>query len=221
MEVQAIRDLIQQARMIESESGYLHQQIHAQWDKLHQILELPEQNGSAEVFQFAVDYIAHTPDFIEDLYQASTTAGITGFMHPFLNIAEENFLAPVTQSRQLTGLDVLLDKAYFTHRLLEELNDHYLARAGAVLIPVNMTWSNLMVHTILGEPFANDLDTIVEETVQQIMRSQATYNREQFDGFLHMKQREEWIKLLTNLGEIAQNMDIELKLTAQQPPQCS
>ena len=219
MEVQAIRDLIHRAKVIESKSRHLRKQIYDQMEQLHHTIELPEENACNTVFNFVDEYIDHVPVFLEGLYKASAQAGIESFIYPFLDIAEENFLSPVTQDQRLVGLDVLLDKAYFTHRLIEELNDNYLTKTGSSLIPMNMTWSNLIVHSILGEPFANDLDVIIEQTVNQMMRSQAIYNKELFDGFVHMRNPEEWINLWTEWGCLSQKLDIELKFTAQHASQ--
>ena len=215
MDVQAICDLIQQAKTFESEKGYLHKQIYDQLEQLHHTIDLPETNAFDTVFKFLVGYIDHVPVFIEGLYQASAKAGIKSFIYPFLDIAEENFLSPLTQDDNLAGLDTLLDKAYFTHRLIEEVNDNYTIKTGSTLIPINMTWSNLIVHSILGEPFANDLDIIIEQTVQQMMRSQAVYNKEMFKGYVNMRNPEEWITLWSQWNCLSEKLDIELKFTAQ------
>ena len=215
MEVQAIRDLIHQAKRFESENKHLRKLIYDQMEQLHHTIELPEENACNTVVNFVVEYIDHAPVFIEGLYQASAQTGIESFIYPFLDIAEENFLSPVTQDQGLAGLDVLLDKAYFTHRLIEELNDRYLIKTGSALIPMNMTWSNLIVHSILREPFANDLDTIIEQTVQQMMRSQTIYNKQLFDGFVNMRNPEEWINLWTEWEGLSKKLDIELKFTVQ------
>ncbi|OED41511.1 hypothetical protein ACH42_13860 [Endozoicomonas sp. (ex Bugula neritina AB1)] len=215
MEVQKIHALIHQATIVESENKHLSKQIDDQIEMLRHTMDLPEEDACSVVCEFALQYISHTPVFMECLYLASAQTGVESFIHPFLDIAEENFLSPITQSNRLVGLDDLLDKAYFTHRLIEELNDYYLIKSGVALIPVNLTWSNLIIHSILGEPFANDIDTIIEQTVQQIMRSQAIYNKKQFDAFINMKQRDEWIHLLTGLGKSSKTLDIELKFTAQ------
>ncbi len=216
MDVQAIRDLIAQAKAIESHNKHLRKQIYDQIELLHDTIELPEDNAFQAVFNFVVEYIDHVPVFIDVLYQASAKADISSFIYPFLDIAEENFLASATHEDGLVGLDVLLDKAYFTHRLLEELNDKYLLHTGSALIPMNMTWSNLIVHAILGEPFANDIDRIIEQTVEQMMRSQAIYNKEMYDGFVNMRNPEEWINLWSQWDTLSKKLDIELNFTAQQ-----
>ena len=215
MDVQAIRDLITRAKSVESENRHLRKQINNQMELLHHTIELPEEDASHAVLKFVVEYIDHVPVLIDGLYQASAEAGIERFIYPFLDIAEENFLSPETGEDGKAGLDALLDKAYFTHRLMEEVNDKYLSKTGSALIPLNMTWSNLIVHSILGEPFANELDTIIEHSVQQMMRSQAIYNKELFDGFVNMRSPEEWIHLWSQWSCLSKKLDIELKFISQ------
>lgn len=214
MDVRAIRGLIEQTKTIESESKHLQKLVCEQMERLHHTIELPEDNACESVIRFVVEYIDHVPDFIEALYSASEEVGIQRFIFPFLNIAEENFLAIVTLNEPLTGLDVLLDKAYFAHRLIEEVNDQYLQKAGSTLIPMNMTWSNLIIHSVLGEPFANELDKVVEETVNHMMRSQGIYSQSQFESFTSMRNPERWIEIWTQFNCLSQRTDIELNFTA-------
>lgn len=214
MDVQAIRDLIGRVGRLEAESGHLRKLINDQMELLHHTIELPEESACETLLKFVVEYIDHVPDFLEALYQASDEAGILSFIHPFLDIAEENFLVPLLQEQPLNGLDVLLDKAYFAHRLIEEVNDQYLIKTGSTLIPMSMTWANLIVHSILGEPFANELDTIVEKTVQQMMRSQAIYNEKNFRDFVCHRSPEEWVTIWSRWHCLSNNLGIELKFTS-------
>ena len=214
MDVRAVRDLIERTKIIESQSKHLQQLICDQMERLHHTIELPEDDACESVIRFVVEYIDHVPEFIEALYSASEEVGIQTFIFPFLDIAKENFLAIVTQNDPLNGLDALLDKAYFAHRLIEEVNDQYLQKTGSTLIPMNMTWSNLIIHSILGEPFANQLDKVVEETVKHMMWTQGIYNQSQFESFTNMRNPERWIEIWTQFNCLSQKTDIELNFTA-------
>lgn len=214
MGVQAIRDLIEQAKKVELQSKHLQKQISEQIERLHHTIELPEDNACQSVIQFVVEYIDHVPDFMEALYTASQEVDIQEFIYPVLDIAEENFLAIISLNEPLTGLDVLLDKAYFAHRMIEEVNDQYLEKTGSTLIPMNMTWSNLIIHSILGEPFANELDKVVEEAVKHMMRSRGIYSRGQFESFNNMRNPDRWIEIWTQFDCLSQKTDIELNFKA-------
>ncbi len=214
MNVQAIRDLINRARELEAENGHLRKQICEQMEQLHHTIELPEDDPCNTLLLFVNDYINHVPEFMDALCIASKEAGISDFIFPFLDIAEENFLSPVNQSEPLTGLDVLLDKAYFAHRLIEEVNDQYLTKAGSTLIPMNMIWANLIVHSILGEPFSIELDDIVEQTAQQMMRSHSIYNEERYREFIEQRCPEQWVETWSRWSCLSNDLGIELKFTS-------
>ncbi len=214
MDVQAIRNLIGRVKELEAQNGHLQKLMGDQIEQLHHTIELPKESACETLLIFAIDYIEHVPDFLEALDEASQEAGIHSFVAPFLDIAEENFMSPVTQGQPLNGLDLLLDKAYFAHRLIEEVNDQYLIKAGSALIPMNMTWANLIIHSILGEHFANELDVIVDKTVDQMMRSQAIYHEEKFKEFIHNRSAEEWISIWSRWNCLSNNLGIELKFTS-------
>ena len=214
MDVQAIRNLIIRIKELEAQDKHLQTLISDHIEQLHHTIELPDENACETLLIFTMDYIDHVPDFLEALNEASQQVGIHSFISPFLDIAEENFLSPVTQCQPLSGLDLLLDKAYFAHRLIEEVNDQYLVKTGSTLIPMNMTWANLIVHSILGEDFANELDIIVDKTVDQMMRSQAIYQEEKFKEFIHNRSAEEWIRIWSRWNCLSNNLGIELKFTS-------
>lgn len=215
MGVQAIRELIDKTKKAESESGHLQKQIFEQMENLHHSIELPEENATETIIRFVVEYIDHVPEFLDALYKASHEAGISSFINPFLDIAAENFLSSISRDDLLTGQDILLDKAYFAHRLIEEVNEQYLLKTGCTLIPMNMTWSNLIIHSIMGESFGNELDKIIEYTVQQMMGSQAIYNEQLFHDFTELRSPEDWINTWSKWNCLFQSTDIELSFTSR------
>jgi hypothetical protein len=214
MDVQAICNLIDCARKHEAGSSHLQSLVCQQLEQLHHTIELPEDMPCETLLKFTGEYIDHVPDFLDALDQASQELGIESFISPFLCIAEENFLAPVTQSHPNVGLFDLLDKAYFAHRLIEEVNDSYLSKTGCTLIPMNMTWANLVIHAILGEEFGNELDRIVEQTVRQMMRSQEVYNDRMFKDFVKNRNPEQWVTTWSKWNCLSSKMGIELKFTS-------
>ncbi|WP_153301474.1 hypothetical protein [Endozoicomonas arenosclerae] len=214
MDVQAISNLIDCARKHEEGSSHLQSLVCQQLEQLHHTIELPEDMACETLLKFADEYIDHVPNFLEALDQASRELEIENFISPFLSIAEENFLAPVLQSHTEVGLFDLLDKAYFAHRLIEEVNDSYLSKTGCTLIPMNMTWANLIIHAILGEEFGNELDRIVEQTVRQMMRSQEIYNDRMFKDFVNNRNPEQWVSTWSKWNCLSSRMGIELKFTS-------
>ncbi|PJE79576.1 hypothetical protein CI610_01446 [invertebrate metagenome] len=213
MDILAIQRLISTARQAEMQSEYLHKQVLSRMDDLIYRLDLPEDNPDRVLYRFAIQYIEHVDVFIRTIQDTSDKTGVSNFVDPFLAIAIENFLSPQIQGDDIDGLDILLDKAYFTHRLVEEVNDCYMVKTGTALLPINMTWANVVIHAVLGEPFANEIDSIVEETVQQMMASQAVYDEEQFKSIIEHRDPEQWIAAWSDEKSKAINMDIDLHFT--------
>lgn len=214
MDVQAISSLIDCAKDHEIQSQHLSSLVAAQLDDLHHTIELPDENGSDSLMRFVLEYIDHVSDFLKALERASSELSIEPFIYPFLDIIEENFMAPILQSRTDVGLYEILEKSYFAHRLVEEVNDAYLAKTGCTLIPMDMTWPNLIVHAILGEKFGNELDSIVEQTVKHMMRSKTVFNAELFNQFVEHRDPEEWVEAWSKWQCPGHQMGVDLKFTS-------
>ena len=214
MDVQAISDLINRAKEHEAQSMHLSALVENQLNQLHHTIELPEENACETLLKFVAEYIDHVPDFLRALEKASEELGIKGFIYPFLDIIDENFMAPVLQSRSDVDMYELLEKSYFAHRLIEEVNDTWLAKTGSTLIPMNMTWPNLIIHAILGEEFGNELDSIVEQTVRHMMRSQAIFNPDKFQLFISQRDPDEWVNVWSKWNCMSHQMGIDLKFTS-------
>jgi hypothetical protein len=59
-------------------------------------------------------------------------------------------------------LEAHMYQAYLAHRVLEELNYVLKISYSHPIIPIDMTRSNLIVHHIIGEPFANQIDGAIQ-----------------------------------------------------------
>ncbi|AMO54330.1 hypothetical protein EZMO1_0057 [Endozoicomonas montiporae CL-33] len=214
MDVQAIVDLIDHARAHEAQSMHLSSLVEKQLNQLHHTIELPEENACETLLKFVAEYIDHVPDFLKALEKASEELNIEEFIYPFLDIIDENFMAPVLQSRSDIDMYELLEKSYFAHRLIEEVNDTWLIKTGSTLIPMNMTWPNLIIHAILGDEFGNELDSIVEQTVQHMMRSKTVFSPEKFKQLINCRDPEEWVNIWSKWNCMSHQLGIDLKFTS-------
>ncbi|MDP2227952.1 MAG: hypothetical protein Q8J78_10820, partial [Moraxellaceae bacterium] len=73
------------------------------------------------------------------------------------------------------GLCELLERSYLVQRMVEEVNDRFMVMAGAPLLALDMTTANLIVHQIIGEPWANALD---DEAVAAASRAMGRHVRD-------------------------------------------
>ena len=166
MNLSLIREIIRQALQEEQRSGLLTKLLGTRLKNLHPAIQLPDGNTPQTLLQFVCAYIEQVPELLE---AAATVARETGFeahIEPLLRVAAQFFHAPLHAE---AGLAPLLDDAYLTQRLIEEVNDRYLAQLGRPLIPLDNTTANLIAHQLIGEPFANALDQAVFDSVDGLL----------------------------------------------------
>lgn len=163
-----IRDNI--ASAFEEEAGCLELDRFAAAlaPRLHRAIALPDSNPVAALRQFIVDYVKHVPDFLQALQHVFDEAGLKAEGQIFLDIAADYFSQPPEMARPTNSLYGLIDAAYLSHRLIEEINDRLLMLCGCPLTNMDMTLSNIVMHDILGEKFANQLDVAVHYTVETL-----------------------------------------------------
>lgn len=171
-----IRQLIAQAQAQDSASGKLLEFVECRRAHLHNAIKLPEQQASKGLAEFILRYIKHVPDFIDAIRTMAQEAGIYHEVEPLLKIASDYFLSPPSIIDPHSQLEALLDEAYLAHRLLEEVNDRFMAKSGIPLAPMDMTVANVIAHELIGEPFANELDQAV------LFSAELLLNEHKFDG---------------------------------------
>lgn len=190
-QINAIRELIDEAEQREGETISLVERLHERSGHLHSAINLPEETAALLLADFVVRYIEHVPDFIEALHDMASEAGIREGIEPLLNIAIEYFLNPPDLIAGHSALELLLDEAYLAHRLLEEINDRFIGLCGAPLVPMDMTRANLVAHELIGEPFANELDQAVLFSAELLL-SEYNFRGEAFDRFFARHREHGW-----------------------------
>ncbi|MNM76551.1 hypothetical protein D3C81_883780 [compost metagenome] len=163
MNTAALRELIQNAHRLEASHGHLARLIQSQLERLHPSISMDSGDSVGVLTRFVHAYIDQVPDFLEAADSVAREAGIEAQIAPVLNVAEQFFLSPPGLLNGHDGFDALLDEAYLAHRLVEEVNDRYIAHFGQPLIPLDTTVANLVAHQLIGEPLANQLDAAVHQ----------------------------------------------------------
>lgn len=161
----AIRQLIEQARRQETTSQALTRFLQERLERLHPAIRLPDDDACGALHAFVAAYIEQVPDVLDAAAAVASEAGIEDAIKPVLQVAEQFFLQPPALMAGHNGLEGLLDEAYLAHRLVEEVNDRYIAHFGRPLIPLDTTRANLIAHQLIGEPFANQLDEAVQHAL--------------------------------------------------------
>ncbi len=213
MRVGEIRELIARCKQHEAQTGHLEQLLESHLSALHSTIQLPQGAEVASLLRLITEYIDHAPSFIEAAYEAAEQAGISEYLDPFLALAEDFFLTPHQLLEGHMGLDALLDEAYLVHRLMEEANDIFLVRTGHTLIPMQTTAVNLIIHSIIGEPFANQLDEAVQQVLEQAEEQLQVFNSAAFNRYLEQQPEQAWESFWDHWPCFNRNLGINLDLT--------
>jgi len=157
----AIRQIINQAKSQANTQEKLNVFLQKRRPLLHSSILLPQNQDVKPLVDFVDRYISHVPDFIEAIKTIIQEAQIENEVQPILTVAANYFLSPPDLIKENSDLLALLDESYLAHRLLEEVNDRFMAKTGIPLTPMDNTIANLIAHELIGEPFANLLDQAV------------------------------------------------------------
>lgn len=186
MSTDAIRDTIELAKLHEQQNGHLASLVnHYIQENTHYSIHLPKDDASASLLEFVDCYIDYVPDFIDKVRSLALEASIERHSEPFLKLAEDYFLKPPEIMSKQYGLIELMDEAYLAHRLMEEVNDRFMARTSIPLLPFDTTMANILVHSLIGEPFANELDEAVQFTTETATIKEDVYDKPGFQTYLN------------------------------------
>ncbi len=147
---------------------------------------------ATSLFQFAVEYIEMAPRLVECVDACAREAGITELFQPFIDAATRYFTQPSVLLVRYDGLDGLLIRAYLCHRLMEEMHDNNRSTRASELIDLEATRANLLVHELIGEPFANELDDAITVTVLQIAGTPPDYYDLDLEPFIDQVNNQAW-----------------------------
>lgn len=196
MNTDMLQKLIQKSVAQEQQTGQLHQILQQRIETVESIVQLPELEALERLYEFVIRYIEQVPQMLEDLHQGAVEAGLLNYVSPILEVVEGFFMAPPEELSEVTGLAALMDEAFLAHRLFEEVNDTYIMRVGQPMIPFDMTMSNVIVHTLIGEPFANDLEQIVTLAAKGIFGEEKAYEEnDKFLAFMDKKENDNLVKI--------------------------
>ena len=173
----SIREIISAALQQEEQTGSLRSSFEGQILTLREKLVLPDENPVDALMSFVISYIRSVPAGLRLVRAVSKRQGFFEYAAPFLHLAEDYFLHPPEELESNSSLEALLDEAFLTHRLLEEVNDHHVRQLGRALLPVDMTEANIIVHHLLGDEFAMRLEELVQFTAAQLLDKEHVWDQ--------------------------------------------
>lgn len=168
METLKLRNNIQQAIVLEQQNGQLTAQLSTKSPVLHRAIKTPLNNAVPVLLDFVIRYTEHVAEFLDVLSMIGANANCSEYTDAVVSFCLEAFAQPPASSVEQQGLSALMAQAYVAHRVIEEVNEHFAQQCNEPLIPMDMTRSNLIIHHLIGEPEANQLDLIAEGIAEQL-----------------------------------------------------
>lgn len=170
--MKSIEQQIRRALSVEEEEHTLESALQMSHEQVARLVELNKENTGQQLLDFISLYIRSVPKLLTDLQTVASEKNLIRSVQPLIDIAMEFFRLPSRALGRRSGLTALMVKSYLAHRLLEEVNDACLFHTGTAIIPIDMSITNTIVHTLIGEPFANDMDQLVDETVKKLFQQE-------------------------------------------------
>lgn len=165
-----LRHSIQQARLLEDQNGQLAAQLSLKTPSLHRAIKMPPDNAISVLLDFVVRYTEHVAEFVDVLSIIGINANCCEYTEAVVNFCTGAFDQTPPLMKGQNELATLMAQAYIAHRVIEEVNEHFSQQCNEPLIPMDMTRSNLIIHQLIGEPLANQLDLIAQDVAEQLER---------------------------------------------------
>lgn len=138
-------------------------------------------NDTTDIYQRTIQfiraYISIAPNYFEALSTLAEMDNIDEYTSPFLHDATNYFFDDAQNpANSLDDIYSLLSKAYMFHRMIEELNDRVALERQLALAPIDMAYTNLIAHTIIGDEEANllDQDVLIKLELTSVLLSEKT-----------------------------------------------
>ena len=176
MTPEAITGIINQARNQEAASGQFRRAMETRVPELHGIIGVDSKDPPDNLVNFGIEYVDMAPKLIDCVSACADEAEVGELFQPFVATAIAYFTSPSVLLASYEGLEGLLIKAYQCHRLMEEMYENNRSFRNSQLLDFEATQANLLVHHLIGEPFANELDQSILITVRQIAGSSDYYD---------------------------------------------
>jgi hypothetical protein len=191
-----IREAILRAQQTEIEHKHLESYIRAAVDELHHSITFTDADKTASLMAFVSNYIDRVPDVLEAIIESAKRAGAYADIEKLIAIAVAYFDTPPSSVRKQQGMLSLIDESYLSLRLVEECNDRIQARHGVPLLPIDLAIPNLVVHNLLGDKFANELDLAVHYAVSALFKHDGSRIDEAVGQYLSKMQQDDWRNIL-------------------------
>ncbi len=208
----SIKQIIYQAKSQANSEATLIEFLNKRRPLLHSSILLPKEQDIKPLVDFVDRYISHVPDFIDAIQTIIQEAKIENDVQPILTVASNYFLSPPDLIKDSSHLLALLDESYLAHRLMEEINDRFMAKTGIPLTPMDNTMANLIAHELIGEPFSNLLDQAVLFSAELLL-NENKMESESIRQYIDMHKTRGWSDEIKRWPCLADTLDIRFEFS--------
>ncbi|WP_370980497.1 hypothetical protein [Agaribacterium sp. ZY112] len=211
--IQEIRRIINEAHARDEKQLSLKAFVSERLSRLHRSINLPGEQREESLQQFLQQYVEHVPAFLDALLHVAEQAKLEEFVGALIRSAQQFFSRPPELLDEHRGIEALIDEAYYAHRLMEEVNDRILLQHGIPLTPMDMTLSNIIVHSLLGDEFSNELDLAVHYHIDVLFEDTKVFESDAFLNYISLHKTDGFRNILEDWPCLAGDSAIELKVS--------
>ncbi len=172
MPVYDIREVIALAKKNEERTGLLFDRLHWKVNHIQRAVPIAAEQATAHLMTFVLAYIEHVPSMVDALGDAAEASACLRQVAPLINLVEDIFIYGSNRSSEERDLEELLSQAYLAHRLVEELNTHFVQAQGGVLASIDMASADLIAAHLIGEMIAPALAELARDTARSLFHEQ-------------------------------------------------
>lgn len=169
MSLEAVYGIINRVQSSDQRSQQGIAWVEGRFSDLHDSLQRPQSGSTGEaLLAYTLSYIRLTADSLRWIEQNLSHCEQGSFGRTLFQTCLNYYLAPATPLLQNSGLPGLVLKTYQCARLLEECYENNRQLLTGQTANLQLMPANLLTHLLIGEPFANELDSASLEDFERI-----------------------------------------------------
>lgn len=133
----------------------------------------PDSSAIAHGASFVYNYIEQVPYLLTVAWTSAKTVGLEREIESVLDMVISYWVEGDDVIPDSMGIVGVLDDAYCSLLSMQTMSDYFQLQTGKYLFPDDLTSANDIMRKIIGEPYATELDSIVNKAMQTAHIKQA------------------------------------------------
>lgn len=127
----------------------------------------PKPSQLNQAAQFVLGYLEQVPYMLKVALTAARNVGLDEEMYQVVNMVQSYWKQDEDIIPDHLGVFGLLDDAYCSLTTLQTFSDQYQRQTGKHMFPEDLTAANRVMRTIIGAPYARQLDVVVDQAIDE------------------------------------------------------